>query len=149
MPVEHSGNVASFTFNASFVRNVPRPFVEKDLHRQSKYLLLVRLVQTVKEALHHHEDLDKVKIVAEIKNTSRGSKPINKRLFFNKELLYLGKMEFMTGDEIKVTFAIQRHGQDGNVETVPFQEIDYIMTDRGLAPAVQDQPGKEQPVLRL
>ena len=106
MPVENSGNVASFVFNASFVRNVPKPFVERDLHSETKYLLLVRLVQTVKEALHHHEDLDKVKIIAEVKNMSRGSRPISKRLFFNKELLTLGNIEFMTGDEIKVTFAI-------------------------------------------
>ena len=31
MPVENSGNVASFTFNASFRRNVPAAYVEKPL----------------------------------------------------------------------------------------------------------------------
>lgn len=120
MPVEHSGNVASFVFNANFQRNVPRLFVEKDLQRQTRYLLLVRMVQTVKEALHHHEDLDKVKLIAEVKNITRGVKPINKRLFFNKELLLLGNLEFMTGDEVKVTFAIQRQASDGALQTVPF-----------------------------
>ena len=103
----------------------------------------------MKEALHHHEDLDKVKIVAEIKNMSREVKPISKRLFFNKELLTLGNVEFMTGDELKVSFAIQRHASDGNIETVPFQEIDYIMTDQGLAPAVEERPGMASACLKL
>lgn len=31
MPVENSGNVASFTFDACFVRNVPIEYVEKPL----------------------------------------------------------------------------------------------------------------------
>jgi len=65
------------------------------------------MIQTVKEALHHHEDLDKVKLMAEIKNVNRiGCKPISKRLFFNKETLTLGNLEFATGDEIQITFAI-------------------------------------------
>jgi len=106
MPVEHSGNVASFTFNALFQKNVPAPFVEKPLSPSTRYLLIVRMVQSVKEALHHHEDLDKVKIIGEVRNMTREAKPISKRLFFNKELLAMGNLEFETGDELKMTFAI-------------------------------------------
>lgn len=95
--------------------------------------------------MHHHEDLDKVKIVAEVRNTTREAKYISKRLFFNKELMTLGNLEFETGDEIKMIFAIQRHGSDG-VETVPFQENDYIMTESGIAPSV-DVPGASAPGL--
>ena len=90
----------------------------------------------MKEALHHHEDLDRVKIMAELRNVTRGLKPITKRLFFNKELLFLGNLEFMIGDEITVSFAIQKLSSDGNIESVPFQESDYIMTEEGLAPSV-------------
>lgn len=42
--------------------------------------------------MHHHEDLDKVKIVAEVRNMTREAKCISKRLFFNKELLTLGNL---------------------------------------------------------
>ena len=56
--------------------------------------------------MHHPEDLDTVKIIAEVKNASREAKSISKRLFFNKELLTLGNLEFQTGDEIKVIFSI-------------------------------------------
>lgn len=78
--------------------------------------------------MHHPEDLDTVKIIAEVKNASRETKSISKRLFFNKELLTLGNLEFQTGDEIKVIFSIQRHTGSG-IETIPFQENDYIMTE--------------------
>ena len=79
--------------------------------------------------MHHPPDLDTVRIIAEVKNMTRGAKPISKRLFFNKELLLLGNLEFMIGDELKVIFAIQKQTSDGNVETVPFQETDYIVTE--------------------
>ena len=137
MPVENSGNVACFTFNASFNRNVPTEFVEKPLQTQTPYLLLVRLVQSVKEAMHHPADLDLVKIMAEVKNVSiEASQPITKRLFFNKELLYLGNLEVRTGDELKISFSIQRFSSDGNTVTVPFSETDYIVTEEGLVPSV-------------
>lgn len=84
--------------------------------------------------MHHPEDLDTVKIIAEVKNASRETKSISKRLFFNKELLTLGNLEFQTGDEIKVIFSIQRHTGSG-IETIPFQENDYIMTEQGLSPS--------------
>lgn len=84
--------------------------------------------------MHHPEDLDTVKIIAEVKNASREAKAISKRLFFNKELLTLGNLEFQTGDEIKVIFSIQKHSGSG-VETIPFQENDYIMTEQGLSPS--------------
>ena len=71
MPVENSGNVASFTFNANFQRNVPQRYVERPLETGVGYLLLVRMIQSVKEALHHSADLDSVKLVAEIRNVSR------------------------------------------------------------------------------
>ena len=61
-----------------------------------------------------------MKIIAEVKNMTRSAKPISKRLFFNKELLLLGNLEFMIGDELKIIFAIQRQSSDGIVETVPF-----------------------------
>lgn len=84
--------------------------------------------------MHHPEDLDTVKIIAEVKNASREAKAISKRLFFNKELLTLGNLEFQTGDEIKVIFSIQKHSGSG-IETIPFQENDYIMTEQGLSPS--------------
>ena len=80
-----------------------------DLVSNRGYLLIVRMIQTVKEALHHHTDLDKVKIVASVQNMSRiDSKSISKRIFFNKELLCLGNLEFRTDDEIKISFSTQR-----------------------------------------
>lgn len=87
--------------------------------------------------MHHPADLDMIKIVAEVRNVSREVKPISKRLFFNKELLYLGNLEFQTGDELKVSFAIQRVGSDGNILTIPFSEVDFIVTNEGLAPSVE------------
>jgi len=68
-----------------------------------------------------------VKILAEVKNMSREVKPISKRLWFNKELLALGNLEFATGDEIKIVFSLLRPGSDG-FEAFIFQENDYIMT---------------------
>ena len=44
LPVENSGNVASFTFNANFTKNVPAVYVEKPLAAQTRYLLIVRMV---------------------------------------------------------------------------------------------------------
>lgn len=150
MAIENSGNVANFVFNAAFQRNVPQEFVEKPLTDNNRFLLIVRMIQSVKEALHHHEDLDKVKILAEVRNVNRlGSKPISKRLFFNKETLTLGNLEFATGDEIKISFSIQRVGGDGNIMTVPFQESDFIMTNEGLAPAVVQDGQAEPPITKL
>ena len=55
----------------------------------------------------------------------------------------------MTGDEIKVIFATQRLGSnDGEVQTVPFQEVDYVMTEEGLAPSTE-QPGQASILTKL
>ena len=44
MPVENSGNVASFTFNAEFQKNVPIEYVEKPLLKDQRYLLILRMI---------------------------------------------------------------------------------------------------------
>lgn len=44
MPIEHSGNVASFTFNASFKRSVPSEDVEKPLIPDTLYLIFFRMI---------------------------------------------------------------------------------------------------------
>ena len=47
MPIEHSGNVATFTFNASFKRSVPTEDVEKPLISDTLYLIFFRVIQSV------------------------------------------------------------------------------------------------------
>ena len=54
----------------------------------------------------------------------------------------------MTGDEIKISFATQRLGSDGEIQTVPFQEVDYVMSDEGLALATE-QPGQVAALTKL
>ena len=98
--------------------------------------------------MHHHSDLDKVKIVAEIQNTTREAKGISKRLFFNKELITLGNLEFEVGDEIKMIFEIQKHANDGIVK-VPFQEIDYVMTEAGIAASVELPDANDNGITQL
>ena len=58
MPVQNSGNAASFTFNAHFTKNVPQEYVEKPLEENQSYLLFIKMIQSVKETLHHHKDLE-------------------------------------------------------------------------------------------
>ena len=47
MPIEHSGNVATFTFKASFKRSVPTEDVEKPLISDTLYLIFFRVIQSV------------------------------------------------------------------------------------------------------
>ena len=44
MPVAASGNVASFTFNAMFQKNVPPEYVERPLEQQQRYLLFLKMI---------------------------------------------------------------------------------------------------------
>ena len=73
MPIEYSGNVASFTFNANFKRSVPSEDVEKPLVPDTLYLLFFRVIQSVKESLHHHKDLQTATLFCELKNMTRPS----------------------------------------------------------------------------
>ena len=97
MPVEHSGNVASFTFNADFTRSVPAEDVEKPIAENKLYLLFFRMIQTAKQTMHHSKDLDMSHLVAEVKNLSRPSQA-SRRLFFNKEIFLIGSLKVKMND---------------------------------------------------
>lgn len=71
MPIEHSGNVATFTFNACFKRSVPSEDVEKPLIPNNLYALFFRVIQSTKETMHHSKDLDTATLFCEIKNLTR------------------------------------------------------------------------------
>ena len=66
------------------------------------------MIQSVKETLHHHKDLESNHIMVDIRNTSREVKPITKRIFFNKELFGLGSLSVGVGDNIKIQFGLRR-----------------------------------------
>ena len=99
MPVEHSGNVANFTFNAVFQRSVPSEDVEKPLVVNNLYLLFFRMIQSAKEMLHHHKDLDTSVLFAELKNLTRSS-TAQRRLSFNKEILEIGYLHVQLYDQL-------------------------------------------------
>lgn len=121
LPIEHSGNVASLLFNASFIRSVPSEDVEKPLVAQTLYLLFFRMIQTTKEMFHHHKDLDTSVLFCEVRNLTRQSSA-QRRLFFNKEILEIGYVQGMLLDRIQVTFMIRRSGED---TSVPFEIQHY------------------------
>jgi len=99
MPIERSGNVATFTFNVSFKRSVPSEDVEKPLIPDTLYFIFFRVIQSVKETLHHNKDLDTSTLFCELKNLTRPSQ-VQKRLFFNKQILEIGYLQVMLYDKL-------------------------------------------------
>ena len=97
MPVEHSGNVANFCFNADFVRAVPIEDVEKPIEGTRLYLMLFRMIQTCKQTMHHSKELDTSHLIADIKNLTRPSQA-SRRLFFNKEIFLIGSLNVKLND---------------------------------------------------
>ena len=82
---------------------MPPEYVEQPLKENQLYLLFIKMIQSVKETLHHHKDLESNHIMVDIRNTTRlDGKPITKRLFFNKELLPIGNVSVGVGDTIKI-----------------------------------------------
>lgn len=133
MPVAQSGNMAAFTISAMFQRNVPQEYVERPLLIGQRYILILRMLRTVKEALHYHKDLDANNIVAEVRNSSHvDGKAVSKRLFFNKEILVIGDLVFGVNDTIKITFSLKRTDADGNPNLVPFVTNEYLVSPQGL-----------------
>jgi hypothetical protein len=97
MPIHHSGNVARFHLDATFTRSIPSEDVEKPLTVDTLYLLYFRMVQTAKEMLHHHKDLDTSILFCEVSNLTR-NKRVQRRMFFNKEIFEVGYIEIMMLD---------------------------------------------------
>jgi hypothetical protein len=50
MPVERSGNVATFTFNALFTASVPLENINKTLVAKRPYMFYFRMIRGIKEA---------------------------------------------------------------------------------------------------
>jgi hypothetical protein len=50
MPVERSGNVATFTFNAKFTASVPLESINKTLVANRPYMFYFRMIRGIKEA---------------------------------------------------------------------------------------------------
>ena len=108
--------------------------MNRQLKQGEVYLMLLKMTQTVKETLHHHRDLDKAHITAEVRNMTQTSDfcvPIQKRLFFNKENYPLGAMYFRVGDKIRIQFGITRFTSEGT-EFEAFAINDYKVTNKGL-----------------
>jgi hypothetical protein len=128
MPIEHSGNVASLTLNAMFKRSVASEDVNKKLVPEQLYLLFIRMVQSVKEMMHHSKDLDTSLLYCEVRNLTRGSSA-TRRLFFNREYLEIGYLQAMLYDQVQVSFLIKRsdsEDMDSLTKTV------YRLTEKGL-----------------
>ena len=89
------------------------------------------MVQSVKETLHHHKDLESNNIQVEIRNTSRKVDTITKRIFFNKELFGLGSLAVGVGDNIKISFGLKRQGTEAS-EFAPFSVNEYRVLKNGL-----------------
>jgi len=71
LPIELSGNVATFEFNATFTRMVPIDQMRQSLVVNKPYLLFVKMIQTVWQCFHHHKDLDLSYLTLDVRNTTR------------------------------------------------------------------------------
>jgi hypothetical protein len=60
-------------FDASFTASIPTDYMEKELKPKEMYCLLFKMTQTMDEVMHHHVDLEKSHITAEVKNLSQNS----------------------------------------------------------------------------
>ena len=80
------------------------------------------MIQTVKEALYHNDQLDRANLALRIKRVSLTKKTategekekadddgtIFKRLYFNRELLMIGYVPIKVGDTLEMTFGIDK-----------------------------------------
>ena len=127
LPIEKSGNVATFEFNATFTGMVPVNSMRQSLVPKKPYLFFVKMIQTVKQCFHHHKDLDLSHLVLDVRNTSRENISCNRRLFFNKEILPVGFISLMLGDTVKLTFSSKK---DDSLS--PFAQYEFQMQSGGL-----------------
>lgn len=104
LPVEHSGNVCQLTFNAMFIPTVEE--LKMPIEVNEPYLLFMKMIQSVKEVMHHPKDLDLAHLVCDVKNVTRDKKA-SKRLYFNKEIYPVGYVPCGVGDQIKITFSVK------------------------------------------
>jgi hypothetical protein len=70
LPIETSGNVAQFTFNARFAATVEPVFINKPLLNKEAYLLFLKMIQSCKEVMHHRKELDQMHFVADVYNNT-------------------------------------------------------------------------------
>ena len=81
--------------------------------------------------MHHHKDLESNRIMVDIRNTSQESKPIIKRMFFNKEIFSLGNILVGVGDTLKIQFGLKKTGTESS-DFMPFAMSQYLVTTQGL-----------------
>ena len=68
-----------------------------------------------------------------MRNTSRpDTKPVQRRLFFNKEILVIGDLIFGVNDALKVTFSLKKTDSESNSVLVPFATNEYLVSLQGL-----------------
>lgn len=131
LPVQTSGNVAQFTFNATFIETVEE--LEMPIETGEPYLLFFKLIQSVKEALNHDPALDVMHLVCDVRNTAR-DKHSQKRIYFNKEILPMGQIACTLNDTIRLTFCT-KHDDD----IAPFASFDFRVLADGLEQISKDQ----------
>jgi len=127
LPIELSGNVATFEFNATFTRMVPIDQMRQSLVVNKPYLLFVKMIQTVRQCFHHHKDLDLSYLTLDVRNTTRENISCNRRLFFNKEIYPIGFISAMLGDTVKLTFSVKK-----DEDVTPFAIYEFTLQSGGL-----------------
>ena len=70
LPIETSGNIAQFTFNATFTPTVEPVFINKSLKNNESYLLFMKMISSCKEVMHHCKELDLMRILVDVHNTT-------------------------------------------------------------------------------
>lgn len=71
MPVERSGNVATFTFNAQFTGSVPLESIDKSLEPNRPYMFNFRMIRGVKEAAHVDKEIETTNLILEISTNNK------------------------------------------------------------------------------
>lgn len=79
----------------------------------------MKMIQSVKEVMHHPKELDLTHLVCDIKNVTR-EKHASRRLYFNKEIFSIGYIPCFVQDKIKLTFSVKQAE-----ELIPFQTFEF------------------------
>jgi hypothetical protein len=92
------------TFNATFIPTVEE--LKMPIEVNEPYLLFMKMIQSVKEVMHHPKELDVTHLVCDVRNITR-DKHTSKRLYFNKEIYPVGYIPCHVADKLKITFSVK------------------------------------------
>jgi hypothetical protein len=114
-----------FIFDASFTASVTE--LKKPIAQKKPFLLFMKMIQTVKQVMHHNKELDITKMILVVKNTSQ-DKLCQKKLFFNREMLNIGYVPIAFGDNVVLTF----HTKSDDDQLVSFSSFEFRVETTGL-----------------